>query len=183
MSLPNKRTASNATATAASNSNYSPMKKAKSQAVACSIDPSKNGLHHHPPQPDFTNPENDVVFDPSSMALDEDLKPDETRAPAAANLARKKAQPPQPAKKLVIKLVKGMAVGNCCVFNWRICDAVPFDYSRFSSRLGIVGFCVCFSEFAWSEESRVLLIECWRNLKIGFLCNYVLISVELELVI
>ncbi|KAE8661575.1 hypothetical protein F3Y22_tig00113725pilonHSYRG01142 [Hibiscus syriacus] len=40
------------------------------------------------------------------MALDYDSKPDDTRTPDAANLSRKKAIPPQPAKKLVIKLVK-----------------------------------------------------------------------------
>ncbi|KAH9749455.1 Cullin-4 [Citrus sinensis] len=94
MSLPNKRTASNN-----NSNNYSPsaMKKAKSQAVACSVDTAnKNGLHH----------DNDAVFDPSSISLDDDLKPDEPRQQAAANLSRKKAQPPQPAKKLVIKLLK-----------------------------------------------------------------------------
>ncbi|WRX26491.1 Cullin [Theobroma cacao] len=109
MSLPpTKRSLSNANsnATASSSSSSSPhfhpsMKKAKSQAVACSLDPNKNGLHHHHNQDD-----NDVVFDPSSMALDDDSKPDDARAPAAANLSRKKATPPQPAKKLVIKLVK-----------------------------------------------------------------------------
>ncbi|GKU92578.1 hypothetical protein SLEP1_g6287 [Rubroshorea leprosula] len=81
------------------------MKKAKSQAVACSpLDPNKNGLHRH-----HTQVENDVVFDPSAaMAIDDDVRPDEPRAPAAANLSRKKATaaPPQPAKKLVIKLLK-----------------------------------------------------------------------------
>lgn len=86
------------------------MKKAKSQAVACSLDPNKNGLHTQ----DFNSPDNDVVFDPSSMAIDEDLKPDDPSSAlhsgraVAANLSRKKATPPQPAKKLVIKLVKGL---------------------------------------------------------------------------
>ncbi|XP_021899413.1 cullin-4-like [Carica papaya] len=117
MSLPTKRsissntsTTSNPTSSSSSGSGNGsprspPMKKAKSQAVACSLDPNKNGLHHS--HQDFnaatTALENDVVFDPSSMALDEDLKPEPL---AAANLSRKKATPPQPAKKLVIKLLK-----------------------------------------------------------------------------
>lgn len=88
------------------------MKKAKSQAVACSLDPSKNGLHHHhhhhPHTHPSQDPDNDVVFDPSTMTLDEDLKSDDPSSRAvAANLSRKKAQPPQPTKKLVIKLLKG----------------------------------------------------------------------------
>ncbi|KAB5561161.1 hypothetical protein DKX38_006118 [Salix brachista] len=75
------------------------MKKAKSQAAStCSpLDHNKNGLHHS----------EDVVFDPSSMSLDDDPKLVDYRTPpATANLSRKKATPPQPAKKLVIKLVK-----------------------------------------------------------------------------
>ncbi|GKU92579.1 hypothetical protein SLEP1_g6287 [Rubroshorea leprosula] len=91
------------------------MKKAKSQAVACSpLDPNKNGLHRH-----HTQVENDVVFDPSAaMAIDDDVRPDEPRAPAAANLSRKKATaaPPQPAKKLVIKLLKGVLL--CWISFW-----------------------------------------------------------------
>nr|CAN75926.1 hypothetical protein VITISV_010491 [Vitis vinifera] len=92
------------------------MKKAKSQAVACSLDP-KNGLQPppHPPPPSSHHfPDDD--FDPSAMALDDDLKPDDADAAACsrpsaggvtANLSRKKATPPQPAKKqLVIKLLK-----------------------------------------------------------------------------
>lgn len=75
---------------------YSLMKKAKSQAV--------NGQHVH-----FDNLE-----DPSgNSAMMEDSNMD---APSrvsvgggvTANLSRKKATPPQPAKKLVIKLVKGL---------------------------------------------------------------------------
>ena len=108
MSLPpTKRSLSNANSNATASSSspphfQPPMKKAKSQAVACSLDPNKNGLHHHHNQDD-----NDVVFDPSSMALDDDSKSEDARAPSAANLSRKKATPPQPAKKFVIKLVKG----------------------------------------------------------------------------
>ncbi|KAJ6766320.1 CULLIN-4A [Salix purpurea] len=107
MSLPTKRSASaSATATAttgtastSASNNFLPMKKAKSQAAStCSpLDHNKNGLHHS----------EDVVFDPSSMSLDDDPKLVDYRTPpATANLSRKKATPPQPAKKLVIKLVK-----------------------------------------------------------------------------
>lgn len=112
MSPPTKRSATS-TATTSSTStsataNFPPMKKAKSQAVsACSpIDPSsnKNGLHH---VLSGTTADNDVVFDPSSMTLDDDPKLDDRSPPPAANLSRKKATPPQPAKKLVIKLLKG----------------------------------------------------------------------------
>nr|DAD37573.1 TPA_asm: hypothetical protein HUJ06_008214 [Nelumbo nucifera] len=95
---------------------FSSMKKAKSQAVTCSLE--KNGLqqqqqqnhgqHHHFDDED------------SAMVVDDDLKVDTVDAPLlalgvgcsgtttgiAANLSRKKATPPQPAKKLVIKLVK-----------------------------------------------------------------------------
>ncbi|KAJ1430596.1 Winged helix-like DNA-binding domain superfamily [Sesbania bispinosa] len=66
-----------------------PMKKAKSQAVACSLDP-KNGLHHHAAD--------DAVFDSDDP---------NARGFIAANLSRKKATPPQPPKKLLIKLHKG----------------------------------------------------------------------------
>ncbi|KAF5944755.1 hypothetical protein HYC85_018832 [Camellia sinensis] len=74
------------------------MKKAKSQAVACSLD-HKNGHihfdtdldaaadHHSPP----------MIEDPNAAA----------RGGVTANLSRKKATPPQPTKKLVIKLLKG----------------------------------------------------------------------------
>lgn len=122
MSLPTKRSAT-ATATpssssASATSNFPPMKKAKSQAVsACSpLDHScnKNGIHHFS---SGTTADNDVVFDPSSMTLDDDPKLQDFSPPAAANLSRKKATPPQPAKKLVIKLVKGTIFFflNCCL--------------------------------------------------------------------
>ncbi|CAI0548495.1 unnamed protein product [Linum tenue] len=113
MSLPTKRSATAAApptttfSTAAGSSSFPPMKKAKSQAVsACSpLDPSsnKNGLHH------FTAPnsdDNDILFEPSSMSLDDEPKLVDAVPPTAANLSRKKAIPPQPAKKLVIKLLK-----------------------------------------------------------------------------
>ncbi|KAG7019515.1 Cullin-4 [Cucurbita argyrosperma subsp. argyrosperma] len=125
MSLPTKRSATATANTAASSvvsslptSNASisspPMKKTKSQSVPTSLDPNKNGLHHHDrPFSNITSSAaaDDADFDPSSMALDEDLKPDDSpligasRA-VATNLSRKKATLPQPAKKLVIKLVK-----------------------------------------------------------------------------
>ncbi|XP_012455400.1 cullin-4 [Gossypium raimondii] len=103
-SLSSNAAVASSSSSSSSSSHFQPsMKKAKSQAVACSLDPNKNGLHnHHNNQGD-----NDVVFDPSSpMSLDDDSKSDDARAPAAANLSRKKATPPQPAKKLVIKFVK-----------------------------------------------------------------------------
>ncbi|KHG11994.1 Cullin-4 -like protein [Gossypium arboreum] len=104
MSLPpTKRSITNATASSSSSPHFQPpMKKAKSQAVACSLDPNRNGLHHHHNNQD----DNNVLFDPSSMPLHDDSKSADACAPAAANLSRKKATPPQPAKKLVIKLVK-----------------------------------------------------------------------------
>ncbi|KAF2316709.1 hypothetical protein GH714_042050 [Hevea brasiliensis] len=109
MSLPTKRsaTATTSSSSASATANFPPMKKAKSQAVsACSpLDPScnKNGIHHFS---SAATADNDVVFDPSSMTLDDDPKLQDRSPPAAANLSRKKATPPQPAKKLVIKLVK-----------------------------------------------------------------------------
>ncbi|XP_008225565.1 PREDICTED: cullin-4 [Prunus mume] len=117
MSHPTKRSSAinnntiSSTSSSLNPSSGPPMKKAKSQAVACSLDPSKNGLHHHHHHHPHTHPsqdsDNDVVFDPSTMALDEDLKSDDPSSRAvAANLSRKKAQPPQPTKKLVIKLLK-----------------------------------------------------------------------------
>ncbi|MBA0748077.1 hypothetical protein Gogos_004931 [Gossypium gossypioides] len=106
MSLPpTKRSITNVTASSSSSSSphfQPPMKKAKSQAVACPLDPNRNGLHHHHNNQD----DNNVLFDPSSMPLHDDSKSADARTPAAANLSRKKATPPQPAKKLVIKLVK-----------------------------------------------------------------------------
>lgn len=77
------------------------MKKAKSQAVSCSLD-NKNGFQQH----QF---DNNPSAEPSSM-IEDPTENDAGRASSAggftANLARKKATPPQPAKKLVIKLLK-----------------------------------------------------------------------------
>lgn len=81
--------------------------------MSCSLD-SKNGLQQH--NNCFNNAADDDE-DPSSMIVDEDLKAEDTvTAPGTsraritggvtANLARKKATPPHPGKKLVIKLVK-----------------------------------------------------------------------------
>lgn len=133
MSLPTKRSATSATASSHSSSSsphYQPMKKAKSQAVACSFDPSKNGLHHR-----------EDGFDPSSMAIDQDPRPDT----AAANLSRKKATPPLPGKKLVIKLHKGhfsigftlhsiMILGHRCLANML---GFPFTCRRSVSFLAL----------------------------------------------
>lgn len=111
-------TSSSSSAAASASSFTGPLvKKAKSQAMACSLDPNKNGLHNQ----DFNSPDTDVVFDPSSMAMDEDLKPDDPSAlhtgrSIAANLSRKKATLPQPAKKLVIKLVKGLILDHTLLF-------------------------------------------------------------------
>ncbi|KAL5977480.1 Cullin-4 [Asimina triloba] len=97
------------------------MKKAKSQPPSFSID-SKNGLQQQQQQLNHLSSDDG---DADSMLVEEDLKADATadassiaigvvggsRNPTstgvAANLSRKKATPPQPARKLVIKLVKG----------------------------------------------------------------------------
>lgn len=80
---------------------YSSMKKAKSQALPCSID-SKNGQHVH-----FSSD----IDDPSGnspMMEDCNIDSSSVAGGVTANLSRKKATPPQPAKKLVIKLLKGL---------------------------------------------------------------------------
>ncbi|KAL4392794.1 hypothetical protein AHAS_Ahas03G0380700 [Arachis hypogaea] len=110
MSHPTKRSATASTdASSSSAAATATMKKAKSQAVACSLD-SKNSLSHHHHHHHRQHPD-DTLFDPaaSPMALDDDLKSDDqnARGAVAANLSRKKATPPQPAKKLLIKLRKG----------------------------------------------------------------------------
>ncbi|XP_038705858.1 cullin-4-like [Tripterygium wilfordii] len=104
MSLPTKLSDPNTTSSS-STSHFPPMKKAKSQAVACSLDSSnRNGLHHH--RHHHASADDEVFFDSSSKSIDDDLKPEDRVLPPAANLSRKKATPPQPAKKLVIKLLK-----------------------------------------------------------------------------
>ncbi|CAK9167860.1 unnamed protein product [Ilex paraguariensis] len=128
MSQPNKRsytTISTTTSTTCTggagvgnhNLTYPPaaMQKAKSQAVALSLD-GKNGQQQSPHVHFAPDIESAVVDDPNSMI--EDPNPNDVvdgSSPAGrvstsgvtANLSRKKATPPQPAKKLVIKLVKG----------------------------------------------------------------------------
>jgi len=78
MSLPTKRSGT----AGSSPSPPPPMKKAKSLLLRA--------------------PSDDAVLDSSPMPLDDDLP-----NARAANLSRKKATPPQPAKKLLIKLHKG----------------------------------------------------------------------------
>lgn len=83
------------------------MKKAKSQAVACSID-NKNGQHVH-----FSS-DIDNLEDPSgNLSMMEDSNIDATSRSlvgggVTANLSRKKATLPQPSKKLITELVKGL---------------------------------------------------------------------------
>ncbi|CAN4123744.1 unnamed protein product [Withania somnifera] len=78
------------------------MKKAKSQAVACSID-NKNGQHVH-----FSSDIDNLEEHSGNSALMEDSSIDTSTVGGGvtANLSRKKATLPQPTKKLVIKLVK-----------------------------------------------------------------------------
>lgn len=104
------------------------MKKAKSQAIAYSLD-NKNGqpphVHFSPDTEDGSNsgspasmidmeeedPSNlsssDVVMDPGNLSNFHGASV--ARSTGTANLSRKKATPPQPQKKLVIKLLKGFA--------------------------------------------------------------------------
>ncbi|KAF5944098.1 hypothetical protein HYC85_018175 [Camellia sinensis] len=95
-----KRSVYNTTTSSSSGggANFLAMKKAKSQAVACSLD-NKNGLQHHQHSSSMIQDSNDPndVIDPAAAGLGR----------SATNLSRKKATPPQPAKKLVIKLLKG----------------------------------------------------------------------------
>ncbi|KAL6553166.1 Cullin-4 [Orobanche gracilis] len=91
------------------------MKKSKSQAAGCSLDGSKNGQQQATPHVHFAEPPvlspmieddpNDGVLEASSPSNHFD-RGVAASAGVTANLSRKKATPPQPAKKLVIKLVK-----------------------------------------------------------------------------
>ncbi|KAL2244668.1 UNVERIFIED_CONTAM: hypothetical protein Sindi_2735000 [Sesamum indicum] len=114
------------------------MKKAKSQAVACSLDGNKNGQQQITPHVHFAEPPVHSPMmedDPSDVAME--ASPSSTafgrRVSASgggvtANLSRKKATPPQPTKKLVIKLVKGRDFSLClCKF---IMDLSDFDFRR-----------------------------------------------------
>lgn len=101
------------TSTSTSSGAFSTMKKPKSQPLPFSLE--KNGLHHLSAAADD---------DSDLMLVDADLKTQSSITQTdgssigvvgcsgnpigvAANLSRKKATPPQPAKKLVIKLTKG----------------------------------------------------------------------------
>ncbi|GFQ05652.1 cullin-4 [Phtheirospermum japonicum] len=93
------------------------MKKAKSQAATCSLDGSKNGQqqqstpHVHFADPPALSPmieddPNDVVMEASSPSNPFGRGVAASGGGVTSNLSRKKATPPQPAKKLVIKLNK-----------------------------------------------------------------------------
>ncbi|KAI3466829.1 hypothetical protein Pfo_023492 [Paulownia fortunei] len=92
------------------------MKKAKSQAVACSLDGNKNGQQQITPHVHFAEPPalspmieddpNDGVLEASSPSNAFGRGAAASGGGVTANLSRKKATPPQPSKKLVIKLVK-----------------------------------------------------------------------------
>ncbi|KAL0398329.1 UNVERIFIED_CONTAM: hypothetical protein Sradi_2176200 [Sesamum radiatum] len=99
------------------------MKKAKSQAVSCSLDGNKNGQQQITPHVHFAEPPvhspmmeddpSDVVMEasPSSTVFGRGVSA--SGGGVTANLSRKKATPPQPTKKLVIKLVKGRVPFAC----------------------------------------------------------------------
>ena len=101
----NKRSVHTTTTATSVDGHFPTMKKAKSQAVASSLD-SKNGLQHQ--QNRHINFEAATADDPM---IEDPNNSDDGAATVfgrvAANLSRKKATPPQPTKKLVIKLVKG----------------------------------------------------------------------------
>lgn len=159
-----------AAASAAAPPIFPAMKKAKSQAVACSVDGNKNGQQQTAPHVHFAeNPAlspmieddpNDVVLEGSSPSSAFGRGVSSSGGGITANLARKKATPPQPSKKLVIKLVKGM----CFCF-----PSLPI--MRFSSSFKcthkIRDFCnpffYCMCLFNWGEIVRVLmwLVCCW----------------------
>ncbi|CAI9782156.1 unnamed protein product [Fraxinus pennsylvanica] len=94
---------------------FSAMKKAKSQAVAYSLDSNKNSQQSITPHVHFADSpaHSPMIEDDPNDVLE--ASPSSGRGAAAvggheggtiANLSRKKATPPQPAKKLVIKLNK-----------------------------------------------------------------------------
>ncbi|KAI3740107.1 hypothetical protein L2E82_30525 [Cichorium intybus] len=76
------------------------MKKARSQPAACHVD-NKNGLQQHRFNNDSSISCSSIFEDPTGNEV-----VDASIAGFTANLSRKKATPPQPAKKLVIKLLK-----------------------------------------------------------------------------
>ncbi|RAL50260.1 hypothetical protein DM860_007934 [Cuscuta australis] len=80
------------------------MKKAKTQAIACSLDTNMNGGQHHV---HFSSEDPSISPSIEDPNLSGDVHTSSsTSGGVTANLSRKKAIPPQPAKKLVIKLVK-----------------------------------------------------------------------------
>ncbi|CAI9783451.1 unnamed protein product [Fraxinus pennsylvanica] len=91
------------------------MKKAKSQSVPCSLDSNKNGQQSINPHVHFadTPAHSPMTEDDPSSVLEGSLSSGRGAAAVGgheggtiANLSRKKATPPQPAKRLVIKLNK-----------------------------------------------------------------------------
>ncbi|KAH7839521.1 hypothetical protein Vadar_005284 [Vaccinium darrowii] len=100
---PNNSTNNHSNKRSSASHNFPAMKKAKSQAVASSLD-NKNGLHHQPP------PHHHIHFDTDLASIEEDPNSNHPipvgSSGVTSNLSRKKATPPQPAKKLVIKLLK-----------------------------------------------------------------------------
>ncbi|KAK6150064.1 hypothetical protein DH2020_017589 [Rehmannia glutinosa] len=109
-----------ATATGAGGAPVFPaMKKAKSQGVACSLDGNKNGQQQITPHGHFGAHSPMIEDDPSDGAMEASPSSavfgrgvSASGGGVTANLSRKKATPPNPTKKLVIKLVKvsGVAV-------------------------------------------------------------------------
>lgn len=105
----NKRSAHNTTTTSGCGDGYLPpaMKKAKSQAVASSLDGNKNGIPFHFDTTDLVDPSSPIIEeDPASPNYDAVCQGSPSGG-VTSNLSRKKATPPHPAKKLVIKLLKG----------------------------------------------------------------------------
>ncbi|KAL6991466.1 hypothetical protein U1Q18_009578, partial [Sarracenia purpurea var. burkii] len=108
--------AATTTSSSSAGGHFPAMKKAKSQAVACSLD-AKNGIQHQQqqqPQHLHFDTDLDAATDHLSPMIEDPNNPNDVIVdPAAglgrvtANLSRKKATPPQPTKKLVIKLLKG----------------------------------------------------------------------------
>lgn len=114
-SNPNKRSSSpHSSAAAAAAPIHPAMKKAKSQP----LDGSKNGQQHNTPHVHFSDPPalspmieddpNDAVLEASSPSSAFGRTSASSGSGVTANLSRKKATLPQPTKKLVIKLNKGL---------------------------------------------------------------------------
>lgn len=145
MSQPNttttkKRCPSSSSSTTSTTSTTTPgghspaMKKAKSQAIAFSTD--KNGLQHRSQQQ--SSP---LHFDPDMDTIEDPNPNDVSRSSSAvtSNLSRKKATPPQPAKKLVIKLLKGN--GFISIFTSKFCSFFQYNNCNCWFRSFIYGPC------------------------------------------